>query len=99
MKSGLSASESLQNALRAELHTDIARMSIRGSLRTVENSSHHFQLDRPQEVTAAIVDVLHPAGGARLIARRWNRTTRRAPVGVFNDGSRRDRTEEMSYCS
>jgi pimeloyl-ACP methyl ester carboxylesterase len=47
-----------QNALRTELHTDIAQMSTRGSIRTVRDSGHHFQLDQPQEVVAAIVDVL-----------------------------------------
>ena len=54
-----------QNALRTELHQDIARMSTRGTLRTVRDSSHHFQLDQPQEVTAAIVEVLESARAPR----------------------------------
>ena len=54
-----------QNALRTELHQDIARMSTRGTLHTVHDSSHHFQLDQPQKVTAAIVEVLESARAPR----------------------------------
>ncbi len=54
-----------QNALRTELHTEIARMSTQGSIRIVKNSSHHFQLDQPQVVCEAIADVLASAGTER----------------------------------
>jgi hypothetical protein len=54
-----------QNALRMELHTEIARMSTRGAIRVVQDSDHHFQLDQPQEVTAAILDILKLVPAAR----------------------------------
>jgi len=66
-----------QNALRTELHTEIARMSTRGSIRTVHDSSHHFQLDQPQEVIAAIDEVLAMASADR--ARQRSRRPR-API-------------------
>ena len=47
-----------QNALTVELHTEIARMSSRGRIRVVHDSEHHFQLDQPQEVIAAVLEVL-----------------------------------------
>jgi pimeloyl-ACP methyl ester carboxylesterase len=52
-----------QNRIRTEMHTEIAAMSTRGTLRTVRNSGHFFQLDQPQEVSAAILEVLHEASG------------------------------------
>lgn len=54
-----------QNELRMELHTEIARMSTRGAIRVVQDSDHHFQLDQPQEVTAAILEVLNSVAVAR----------------------------------
>jgi hypothetical protein len=54
--------QELRNALnqvRTELHADIAGMSTRGSVRMVRNSGHYFQLDQPQEVVAAIFDVIN----------------------------------------
>lgn len=54
-----------QNALRLELHTEIARMSTRGTIRVVRDSDHHFQLDQPREVTAAILEVLNTVAVAR----------------------------------
>jgi pimeloyl-ACP methyl ester carboxylesterase len=47
-----------QNKVRMDLHTEISRMSTRGVIRVVKDSEHHFQLDQPQEVTAAILEVL-----------------------------------------
>lgn len=48
-----------QNRLRTELHAQIAGMSTRGVVRTVRNAGHYFQFDQPQDVAAAIVDVVH----------------------------------------
>jgi pimeloyl-ACP methyl ester carboxylesterase len=50
-----------QNQLRTELHTEISTMSTRGSIRTVKNSGHYFQLEQPQDVIAAVLEVLHEA--------------------------------------
>lgn len=50
-----------QNALRTELHTDISTLSTRGSIRTVRNSGHYFQLDQPGEVSAAVIEVVRAA--------------------------------------
>lgn len=50
-----------QNQLRVELHTEISTMSTRGSIRTVQNSGHYFQLDQPQDVIAAVFEVVHQA--------------------------------------
>ena len=47
-----------QNRVRAELHADIAGMSTRGVVRTVFDSGHYFQLDQPQDVAAAILEVV-----------------------------------------
>lgn len=47
-----------QNRVRTELHAEIASMSTRGTVRMVKNSGHFFQLDQPQEVTAAILEVV-----------------------------------------
>jgi ribosome maturation factor RimP len=44
-----------------DLHTEISRVSTRGVIRVVKDSEHHFQLDQPQEVTAAIFEVLDSA--------------------------------------
>ena len=63
-----------QNALRTELHTQIARMSTRGSIRTVHDSGHHFQLDQPQEVIAAVDEVLAMASEDQ--ARKRSRKSR-----------------------
>jgi len=41
-----------------DLHTEISRMSTRDVIRVVKDSGHHFQLDQPQQVTAAIHEVL-----------------------------------------
>jgi len=55
-----------QNALRLELHQNIANQSTHGSIRYVHDSEHHFQLDRPDEVTAAIAEVVaHIHRGAK----------------------------------
>jgi pimeloyl-ACP methyl ester carboxylesterase len=50
-----------QNALRTELHTQISTLSTRGSIRTVRNSGHYFQLDQPGEVIAAVLEVVRAA--------------------------------------
>jgi pimeloyl-ACP methyl ester carboxylesterase len=47
-----------QNRIRTELHTEIARMSTRGTIRTVVNSGHFFQLEQPQDVIEAVLEVL-----------------------------------------
>lgn len=54
-----------QNALTVELHTEIARMSTRGIIRVVRDSEHHFQLDQPQEVIAAVLEVLDSIASER----------------------------------
>jgi len=54
-----------QNRLRTELHSEIARMSTHGSIRTVKNSGHYFQLEQPQEVSAAVLEVLGAASDGR----------------------------------
>jgi pimeloyl-ACP methyl ester carboxylesterase len=50
-----------QNDLRTTLHADIARMSTRGTIRTVHDSGHHFQLDQPEEVATAVLEVVKAA--------------------------------------
>lgn len=52
-----------QNQLRTELHTEISTMSTRGSIRTVKNSGHYFQLEQPQDVVAAVLEVVREASG------------------------------------
>jgi len=54
----------MQNRLRTELHSEIASMSTRGALRTVKDSGHYFQLDQPQEVSAAILEVVRAVSAA-----------------------------------
>jgi pimeloyl-ACP methyl ester carboxylesterase len=50
-----------QNGIRTQLHAEIAALSSRGTVRTVHDSGHYFQLDQPQEVTAAVVEVVRAA--------------------------------------
>lgn len=47
-----------QNRVRTQLHTEIAALSSRGTVRTVHNSGHYFQLDQPRDVAAAVAEVL-----------------------------------------
>jgi len=49
------------NQLGAALNGDTAKMSTRGVIREVENTSHYIQLDQPQEVINAILEVVHAA--------------------------------------
>ena len=48
-----------ENPLKTELHTDIAKMSTSGVIRAVRNSGHCIQLDQPQEVNDAVLEVVH----------------------------------------
>jgi hypothetical protein len=50
-----------QNFRRTELHTEIAHMSTRGTIRIVKNSSHYFQLEQPESVSAAVLEVVGAA--------------------------------------
>ena len=50
-----------KNRLWIVLHSEIAGLSTRGTRRTVENAGHYIQLDRPQEVKAAILEVVRSA--------------------------------------
>lgn len=54
-----------QNRLRTEMHDDIASMSTRGTVRMVRNSGHYFQLEQPQDVSAAVLDVVREASAAK----------------------------------
>jgi pimeloyl-ACP methyl ester carboxylesterase len=47
-----------RNQIPADLHAEIARMSTHGQLRMVKDSGHYFQLDQPQEVSAAVLEVV-----------------------------------------
>jgi pimeloyl-ACP methyl ester carboxylesterase len=56
---GLSTEELYQvQAARDQAQADLARLSPRGTLVIVEDSSHYIQLDRPQLVIDAILEVL-----------------------------------------
>lgn len=51
--------------LGTELNADTAKLSQHGVIRTVENSGHHIQLDQPQEVIDAVVEVVRTARSNR----------------------------------
>jgi len=46
------------------MHDELAALSTRGSNRKVKNSGHYIQKDRPDEVIAAIAEVVQAARGA-----------------------------------
>jgi hypothetical protein len=47
-----------KNQLWIRLDNETAAMSSRGTVRTVQNSGHNIQLDQPQVVTDAILEVV-----------------------------------------
>lgn len=52
-----------KNKLWIDLHDQIAAMSTRGKRVTVENTGHYIQLEQPQAVVDAILEVLRSARG------------------------------------
>jgi pimeloyl-ACP methyl ester carboxylesterase len=53
------------NKVRADLSAETAALSTRGTVRIVHNSDHYIQLDQPEEVTAAILEVVRSASSKR----------------------------------
>ncbi|MEZ5995486.1 MAG: alpha/beta hydrolase [Hyphomonadaceae bacterium] len=46
-----------------ELHTEVARLSSRGSHRIVQGAGHYIQLDQPDAVVGAVLEVVEQARG------------------------------------
>ncbi|MCK7508592.1 MAG: alpha/beta hydrolase [Desulfobacterales bacterium] len=59
-----------KNAVWLRLHEEIAAMSSRGRRLTVENSGHNIQLDRPDVVVSAILEVVYASRCVRSSSRR-----------------------------
>jgi pimeloyl-ACP methyl ester carboxylesterase len=53
------------NQVKTELATETASLSRHGVVRIVRNTGHYIQLDRPDEVTAAILEVVRSASSKR----------------------------------
>ena len=51
--------------VKAEVSAETAGLSTRGTVRIVKNTDHYIQLDQPDEVTAAILEVVRSASGKR----------------------------------
>jgi pimeloyl-ACP methyl ester carboxylesterase len=51
--------------IRTDVAAEAAALSTHGSVRVVKNSDHYIQLDQPEQVTAAILEVVRSASGKR----------------------------------
>jgi pimeloyl-ACP methyl ester carboxylesterase len=51
--------------IRMDVAAETAGLSTHGSVRVVKNANHYIHFDQPEEVTAAILDVMRSASGAR----------------------------------
>jgi pimeloyl-ACP methyl ester carboxylesterase len=51
--------------VKADVSAETAGLSVRGKVRIVKNTDHYIQLDQPEEVTAAILEVVRSASSKR----------------------------------